>query len=375
MGTLAQQLLPYLVEVLVRRDEGDTPACPTDNGYNGRLGVRVSAIFVIMFSSTLGALFPVLSKQSRLNVPEFFYFIAKFFGSGVIIATAFIHLLSPAVDALGDPCLGGTWVVYPWAIAIAMIAVFILFFIELVTYRYATFDSFAADVSPHSNDHTTSHIDTDVSTNANHFSHASSHIDTDGGIGSPDALRLSDKEIASGDLGDLEKNTPISESLSAQLAAVFILEFGIVFHSIFIGLSLAIAGEEFNTLYVVLVFHQGFEGLGLGTRLASTPWSPNRKWVPILMAIGYGLTTPIAIAIGLGVRYSYSDASRKALISNGIFDSISAGILMYTGLVELMAHEFLFSHEMSRAPFKHVLAAFLMMCIGAGLMALLGRWA
>jgi hypothetical protein len=37
---------------------------------------------------------------------------AKFFGSGVIIATAFIHLLAPAWGELTSPCLTGTWTEY-----------------------------------------------------------------------------------------------------------------------------------------------------------------------------------------------------------------------------------------------------------------------
>ncbi len=61
--------------------------------------------------------------------------------------------------------------------------------------------------------------------------------------------------------------------------------------------------------------------------------------------------------------------------SNGIFDSISAGILIYTGLVELMAHEFMFSSEMRQASTRKVLLAVLVMALGAGLMALLGKWA
>ena len=60
---------------------------------------------------------------------------------------------------------------------------------------------------------------------------------------------------------------------------------------------------------------------------------------------------------------------------NGVFDSISAGILIYTGLVELMAHEFMFNTRMRRAEVRVVLAAFGVMCLGAGLMALLGKWA
>lgn len=134
-------------------------------------------------------------------------------------------------------------------------------------------------------------------------------------------------------------NDQSKEQYYGQLLNVFVLEFGIIFHSVFIGLSLAVAGDEFKTLYIVLVFHQMFEGLGLGTRIATTNWDKHR-FTPWLLALGYTLCTPIAIAIGIGVRHSYPPGSRRALITNGVFDSISAGILVYTGLVELMAHEF-----------------------------------
>jgi zinc transporter 1/2/3 len=165
------------------------------------------------------------------------------------------------------------------------------------------------------------------------------------------------------------------ESYAAQMTAVFILEFGVIFHSIFIGLTLAVAGAEFKTLYVVLVFHQTFEGLGLGTRLASAPWPKSKRMTPYLLGAGYAVSTPIAIAVGLGIRQSYPPGSQTTLIVNGVFDSISAGILIYTGLVELMAHEFMFSPTMQRARIGTVLSAFGMMCAGAGLMALLGKWA
>jgi zinc transporter 1/2/3 len=165
------------------------------------------------------------------------------------------------------------------------------------------------------------------------------------------------------------------EDYKAQMTAIFILEFGIIFHSVFIGLTLAVAGQEFNTLFVVLVFHQTFEGLGLGSRLAVTPWPKKKRWTAYILALAYGCSTPIAIAVGLGVRRTYPPGSQTTLIVNGVFDSISAGILIYTGLVELMAHEFMFSNSMRKAQLKVVLAAFGLMCLGAGLMALLGKWA
>ena len=42
---------------------------------------------------TPGAWFPVYaSRHKGVGVPEWAFFIAKYFGSGVIIATAFIHV-------------------------------------------------------------------------------------------------------------------------------------------------------------------------------------------------------------------------------------------------------------------------------------------
>lgn len=163
--------------------------------------------------------------------------------------------------------------------------------------------------------------------------------------------------------------------VAAQLTSIFILEFGVIFHSIFIGLTLAVAGSEFTILYIVLAFHQTFEGLGLGTRLALTPWPQRKWWLPWVLGTAFGFTTPIAIGIGLGVRTSFMPGSPNTMIVNGIFDSISAGILIYTGLVELMAHEFMFNEEMRKASLKTTLFAFSCMCVGAGIMALLGKWA
>lgn len=63
---------------------------------------------------------------------------------------------------------------------------------------------------------------------------------------------------------------------------------------------------------------------------------PSRyNYVPLCAAILYGLTTPIGIAVGLGVRTTYNPGSTEASIVSGILDSLSAGILIYTGLVEV----------------------------------------
>lgn len=341
-----------------RQEEEPAPSCEGGNEYDGNMGLRVSAIFVILIGSTIGAIFPVLANRFRnLGMPGWAFFVAKYFGSGVIVSTAFIHLLAPAHEALTNPCLTGTVVEYPWVEAIMLMTIIVLFFVELMVIRFARFgQDHSHDHIHHSHDHESLSIPTNSSiepkTNHlpgdDHLGHTRDHSDS---------------------------NSKVAEDYAAQLTSIFILEFGIIFHSIFIGLTLAVAGEEFKTLYVVLVFHQTFEGLGLGSRLATIPWPSSKSSTPYILSLAYGLSTPIAIAIGLGVRNSYPPEGRTTLITNGVFDSISAGILIYTALVELMAHEFMFSSSMRKASIKTVLSAFGLLCLGAALMALLGKWA
>src|SRR5271156_3649378 len=117
------------------------PACDTGNNYDGRIGLRVAAIFIIWLGSTVGSVFPVYANRHKgVKMPEWTFFVAKYFGSGVIVATAFIHLLGPAEDALRNPCLTGPITEYSWVEGIILMTVFSLFFVELMVMRYGNFD-------------------------------------------------------------------------------------------------------------------------------------------------------------------------------------------------------------------------------------------
>lgn len=221
--------------------------------------------------------------------------------------------------------------------------IFVLFFVELMVMRYGNFGHAHAHEEDKSLQVLDKHTKHSHAPGEDHLGHERNHTDIEASQGEDSV-----------------------EDYAAQMTAIFILEFGVIFHSIFIGLTLAVSGKEFNTLYVVLVFHQTFEGLGLGSRLAVTPWPQSKRWTPYILGLAYGVSTPIAIAVGLGVRKTYPPDSATTLIVNGVFDSISAGILIYTGLVELMAHEFMFSNVMRKASLKMVLSAFGVMCLGAG---------
>jgi len=124
------------------------------------------------------------------------------------------------------------------------------------------------------------------------------------------------------------------DSVATQIIGIAILEFGVALHSVLIGLTLAV-DEDFKILFIVLVFHQTFEGLGIGSRLAFLELPRGYNWVPVAGAVLYGLTTPIGIAAGLGVRNTYNPGTATASIVSGVMDSLSSGILIYTGLVEV----------------------------------------
>ncbi|KAH9761619.1 putative beta-1,3-galactosyltransferase 12 [Citrus sinensis] len=125
-----------------------------------------------------------------------------------------------------------------------------------------------------------------------------------------------------------------------------VLELGIVSHSIIIGISLGVSHSPctIRPLIAALSFHQFFEGFALG-----------------------------GISIGTAVASVYNPNSPGALIVEGILDSISAGILVYMALVDLIAADFL-SKRMS-CNFRLQVVSYLMLFLGAGLMSLLAIWA
>ncbi len=57
----------------------------------------------------------------------------------------------------------------------------------------------------------------------------------------------------------LEQWSDASEHMpaAAQILGVAILEFGVLFHSVIIGLTLSLTSpDEFTTLFIVIIFHR-----------------------------------------------------------------------------------------------------------------------
>ena len=345
------------------------------NEYNGNLGARISAIFVIFVTSTVATSFPVIAKRiPRLHISLYVYLFARYFGAGVIVATAFIHLLDPAYAEIGrDTCVGmtGGWADYAWCPTIVLSSVMVLFLLELGAERYVEV-KYGIDSQADIQEAVTGQPDT---RRLSEMQEARAH-------GVSEHPREHENQRQSivynkrfiEDFADEEKDSAARKSsFRQQISAFLMLEFGMIFHSVVIGLNLGVVGDEFSTLYPVLVFHQSFEGLGIGARMSSIPFRPD-TWLPWLLCAADGFTTPVAIAVGLGVRTTYNPNSYVANVVSGVLDAISAGILIYTSLVELLARDFLFNPIRTKDNKRLV---FMMVCVqlGTGVMALLGKWA
>ena len=93
------------------------------------------------------------------------------------------------------------------------------------------------------------------------------------------------------------------------------------------------------------------------------------------MALAYALTTPIGQAIGLAIHTIYSPLSRTGLLMVGIMNAISSGFLVFAGLVELLAEDFLTDDSWRELKGKKRVVACILVSLGAIGMATVGAWA
>ncbi|KAI0922482.1 hypothetical protein AcV7_006007 [Taiwanofungus camphoratus] len=162
-----------------------------------------------------------------------------------------------------------------------------------------------------------------------------------------------------------------------QVVGMLMLQIGIMLHSLVIGLTLAItSGPEFTSLVAAIIFHQLFEGLSLGIRIASLP-SSSGKGLSVLkpgLALSFALTTPVGIAIGLGVFGPGRSEGAKLQLIRGLMSALSAGMLIYAGCVEMLAGDFILDPHLWRVSVRRQMLALGALLAGAGAMGIVGIW-
>lgn len=141
---------------------------------------------------------------------------------------------------------------------------------------------------------------------------------------------------------------------------------------IFIGVTLGVSSnaDTVRALMIALFFHQGNEGLALGVLFIKAGYS---RWKYFMFAAAFVIVTPLRVAIGIGVSQDYNGESKAALGTEGIFNSISAGILIYNGLCDLIVPTFS-DEEVPQSGVMQILG-FVALYLGAAIMALIGKWA
>ena len=150
-----------------------------------------------------------------------------------------------------------------------------------------------------------------------------------------------------------------------------------------IGLTLVVTGDSFfATLALVIGFHQLFEGIALGSRIADlglpkvravyyhaprglsygtmggdaevplegiriqTSPRVSTKW-KFMLASCFAFITPLGMAIGMMVLHCFNGNDPFTIWVLGSLDAFSAGILVWTGVVEMWAKDWLEGGEMA----------------------------
>ncbi|OAA49597.1 Zinc/iron permease [Metarhizium rileyi] len=357
------------VEHCVDGNESESaPKCDiTPRDYN--IGLRVGLLFVIMATSALGVFAPILLHKVLSNKLSLIFTLLKQFGTGIIISTAFVHLFTHASLMFNNKCIGdlgyeGT------TSAILMAGIFLSFLVEYIGQRIV--------------------LNRTKST------------------------------------AMLTREQQAHALLSTEVVSILVMEAGILFHSLLIGLTLVVAGDSFFiTLFVVILFHQVFEGLALGTRIATIGSSANTHLLPsaidhsgraagndtidtdksanapseetaeasstlerptlsmkkkLGLAALFAFVTPIGMAIGISVLHKFNGNDRSTLLAIGTLDALSAGILVWTGVVEMWAADWMTgSHghkaELADADMLTVVLGIFGLVAGMALMSFLGKWA
>ncbi|KAK2591293.1 hypothetical protein QQS21_011011 [Conoideocrella luteorostrata] len=394
------------------------PQCGSEKGerpHDYDLVLHVLGLLLVLAASSLGAGFPVAAKKiSWLKVHPRIFFACKHFGTGVLIATAF--LLPTAFRSLEDPCLPDLFTkdYLPLPGVIIMISLFALFFIriwltprtgghlhglptdnahvhtatraihrqrsdieEIVSAGQFTdkpldrkcLDSCSSTRAIYEDNETK----TTLSTMPTWFvafykQYVRQHAEL------VDMLVKDDNRIFPGEVQKTRdaalKNSNIDEESAANLKVyrrmstnISLLEGGILLHSLLVGITLSITKDGFIILLVAMIFHQVFEGLGLGSRIATVPY-PDGSIKPWLLVFAFGVTAPAGQLIGILTRKLYDLNGAFDLILVGILNAISSGFVIYDALVDLLAHDFLSEDPNTLLSKNDEIAAFAWIMLG-----------
>lgn len=313
------------------------------------MSLKIIAIVSILVTSMIGVCLPLVTRSVPALHPDGNLFvIVKSFAAGIILATGFMHVLPDSFDMLRSNCLKeNPWHKFPFSGFVAMLSAIVTLMVDSMATSLYSNRKCNTGVIPDSNDSTVIQGDPEMAVVSAGYLHAHHH-------------------------GVMKSESGDSPQLLRYRVVAMVLEVGIVVHSIVIGLSL---GASNNTctikgLVAALCFHQMFEGMGLGGCILQAEYKLFKK---AIMVFFFSVTTPFGIALGIALSKTYKENSPSALITVGLLNASSAGLLIYMALVDLLSADFM--APKLQASIKLQIKCYIAVLLGAGGMSLMAKWA
>ncbi|VAH02871.1 unnamed protein product [Triticum turgidum subsp. durum] len=349
--------------------------------------LKTGSLLAILIASAVGVCLPVALTRAFRGRDGYArgLLLVKCYAAGVILSTSLVHVLPDAYAALADCAVASRrpWRDFPFAGLLCLVGALLALLVDLSASSHLEAHGHQQpqqqEDQPYAPIPTTKkapafELTGEMSPRKRAFLDESDRDDpaprADENGGDPDR-----DDVA---LFGPKKGARLPRSDEArkkQKMVSKVLEIGIVFHSVIIGVTLGMSQDvcAIRPLVVALSFHQVFEGMGLGGCIAQAGFGMATVGY---MCIMFSVTTPLGILLGMAVFHmtGYDDSSPNALIIEGLLGSLSAGILVYMALVDLISLDF-FHNKMMSSSLKLKKASYIALVLGSASMSILALWA
>ncbi|XP_027337826.1 zinc transporter 6, chloroplastic [Abrus precatorius] len=307
--------------------------------------LKVVSVFTIFVTSMAGVSLPVMLARyfQGKSLYDMAILVIKCFAAGVILATSLVHVLPDAFAALSDCQVASRhpWKDFPFAGLVTLGGALMALVVDAVASSHVEHAHYAAMEAEEKEDEW--------------------RMEFVGGGG------------GGGDDSDSERVEELARLKQRLVSQV--LEIGIIFHSVIIGVTMGMSQNvcTIRPLVAALAFHQIFEGMGLGGCIAQAGFNFGTM---AYMCFMFSVTTPMGIILGM-VLFSitgYDDSNPNALIMEGLLGSVSSGILIYMALVDLIAVDF-FHNKLMNSNMWLKKVSFIALTLGSAAMSVLALWA
>ena len=294
---------------------------------------------------------PLMAKHFMFKNLPFVLSLLRQFGTGLVVAVAFIHIFLPAVEAFQSPCLPASLTTEYEAFAYLFVGLAMISMQGVEILMMQKFTLFANKSPP--------------------------QCSTDDCEKQPVKIEQPRPTVllsghAHGSHGDgcaeeEHKNSHVQsfvEALSAELS--------LSIHSVIVGIAVGITPDaELNVLVIALVFHQFFEGITLGVRLDSAGFTLRTLF---MFATIFAISAPLGTAIGIGLVTANAAFSTAVdfIIAQGVLEAICAGMLVHVSAA-MLAKDLPADIKAHNSLFKQI-ALILAVYAGFGSMAVIGKW-